>query len=324
LTNQNALLKLRERIRKSGSAIVSREIKNIILEKEKIAGKVDAVLDEEWEAYDVLEGMLESGDYGYGYLRKGNIIKARRKISLAMQHQERLLDVLAKSIQKLHDALEALGWKPESLPAPVSLWKLDEGEGTVANDSFGGNNGILRGDPEWIDGKIDGALSFNGVDDYVEVDNAAGIPIGSSARTLVAWLRPAAPSSVHRGAVGWSSSRGRRKIFMLFHNKNNKWMLVTYHHDGEFGEPIIEGQWYHVALTYEAGSATVMAYINGSFIDNIDLGAPLDTANNYTTIGKTSYQSTWFNGTIDEAAIYDKALSLEQIQQLYWNGLIEE
>ncbi len=90
------------------------KIKNAIIEKEDIAGKIDAVLDKEWEAYEVLDAMLESGDYGD--LKKGDIVKAKQKIHSAMQHGEQSLDALDKSIEKLIDALEALGWEPEPVP----------------------------------------------------------------------------------------------------------------------------------------------------------------------------------------------------------------
>ena len=54
----------------------------------------------------------------------------------------------------------------------VGWWKFDEGSGTVAYDSSGnGNDGNLTNGPTWATGKIGGALSFDGVDDYVELDN---------------------------------------------------------------------------------------------------------------------------------------------------------
>ncbi len=51
----------------------------------------------------------------------------------------------------------------------VGWWKFDETEGNVASDSSGnGNDGNLTNGPTWTEGKIGGALSFDGVDDYVE------------------------------------------------------------------------------------------------------------------------------------------------------------
>lgn len=47
-------------------------------------------------------------------------------------------------------------------------WKLDEGSGTVAHDASGnGHDGTFKGAPQWVTGKIGGALQFDGVDDFV-------------------------------------------------------------------------------------------------------------------------------------------------------------
>ena len=54
----------------------------------------------------------------------------------------------------------------------VGYWKFDEGSGTTASDSSGyGNTGTLStgaSAPGWTTGKVGGALSFDGVDDYVD------------------------------------------------------------------------------------------------------------------------------------------------------------
>ena len=54
----------------------------------------------------------------------------------------------------------------------VGWWKFDETNGTVAYDSSGnGNDGNLTNGPTWVGGKIGGALSFDGGDDFVDVRN---------------------------------------------------------------------------------------------------------------------------------------------------------
>jgi hypothetical protein len=72
-------------------------------------------------------------------------------------------------------------WLNEVLPIDlVAYWKLDETEGTIANDSLADNDGILNGNPVWDpdSGKFGGALQFDGIDDYVStpfiLDPSAG------------------------------------------------------------------------------------------------------------------------------------------------------
>lgn len=72
--------------------------------------EIGQILEKEWFAYDDLERMLENGDFGH--LKKGDIVKAKQKIYSAMQHQQQFLDALEKSIEKLEDAVTALGVEP--------------------------------------------------------------------------------------------------------------------------------------------------------------------------------------------------------------------
>ena len=45
----------------------------------------------------------------------------------------------------------------------VARWKLDEGSGTITEDSKGDYDGTLYGDTSWADGILNGALSFDGM-----------------------------------------------------------------------------------------------------------------------------------------------------------------
>ncbi len=51
----------------------------------------------------------------------------------------------------------------------VAYWKLDETEGDIAQDSIGVYDGVLNGVPTWLPtgGAVEGALQFDGIDDYV-------------------------------------------------------------------------------------------------------------------------------------------------------------
>ena len=82
-------------------------IKHAIDEKVEALEKIDAALAKEWAAYEALEELLESGDYGD--LKKGDIVTAKQKIHSAIQHQEMSKKALERSIEKLEDALALLG-----------------------------------------------------------------------------------------------------------------------------------------------------------------------------------------------------------------------
>jgi tetratricopeptide (TPR) repeat protein len=85
-------------------------IEDAIARKVEVLEKINAELEKEWTAYEALEEWLESGDYGYLY--KGDIVTAKQKIHSAIQHEEQSIDALERSIEKLEDALSALGYDP--------------------------------------------------------------------------------------------------------------------------------------------------------------------------------------------------------------------
>jgi len=224
-------------------------------------------------------------------------------------------------------------YNPGAPPGLVSHWGFEDGSGTTAVDSFEGNPGSLMNEPVWTTGKVGGALSFDGVDNYVEVTGATNIPLGSSARTLEAWLKPFRTAGENQGAIGWSTVHATRRVFHLYHyteskypvSDRNKWGILTYGDDPHFfGDAIVAGKWYHIVLTYEQGSTIVKAYIDGQFVRDLNLNGPLDTADSYTTIGGASWGGgNRFNGVIDEVAIYDRALSADEIVAHYNNGLVK-
>ncbi|MBW2457544.1 MAG: PKD domain-containing protein, partial [Deltaproteobacteria bacterium] len=77
--------------------------------------------------------------------------------------------------------------------SPLAHYRFDEGQGSTAADSTGnGHDGTLT-DMEpgscWVSGPVDGALEFDGLDDYVEVTSVGNLATAEG--TIELWLRPA-------------------------------------------------------------------------------------------------------------------------------------
>ena len=80
-------------------------------------------------------------------------------------------------------------------PNLVAYWMFDEGTGTTAYDSKGDNDGNLMNGPVWTTGQIDGGLSFDGTNDYVNVNNSASLSFSqSSSFTIALWVNPTSSS----------------------------------------------------------------------------------------------------------------------------------
>jgi len=81
-------------------------------------------------------------------------------------------------------------------PNLLSWWEFDEGSGTIAYDSAGGNDGTLAGDPQWVAGQIGSyALDFDGVGDYVDLDSHISNIEGLNEGTVAGWFNSPANAS---------------------------------------------------------------------------------------------------------------------------------
>jgi prepilin-type N-terminal cleavage/methylation domain-containing protein len=106
----------------------------------------------------------------------------------------------------------------------VGYWPFDEGSGTTAKDYSGnGNNGTLCNGttcgvqgPTWAIGKVGGALSFDGVNDYVGLGNPSSLNF-SGQITLEAWIKPQATDGLRNiVAHGYGLSPNREVFFRIY------------------------------------------------------------------------------------------------------------
>ncbi len=238
-------------------------------------------------------------------------------------------------------------WQPIPLAGDlpegiVSYWKFDEPSGTFAFDSAGSNYGDILGATRTT-GQVNGALNFDGVDDRVDVEEENGIS-GYGDFTMSVWFKQnlsGGQQFVFHTALG--------QIYLPTDDNNNIVFLVFEYRDGNlttgqyswdfrsvFTNKIVQDEWYFAVLTADDNGTSnydddeCKAYLNGELLGDLvwDFSGMGNETVNYTTIGaykRTYNQSTdyysHFSGVIDEVAVFDRALTLEEIQQHYQNGL---
>lgn len=216
---------------------------------------------------------------------------------------------------------------PTSIPQPVAWWKFDEGTGTTANDSSGNNPGTING-ASWTAGRNSQALTFNGTSDYVGGVSSASLNEIRSAVTLVAWVKPATTISgwTDRGII---SKNNTSESFELTHYSSQadvdafagfvsiggdeKWAIGT--------TSPVPNTLYHVTLTYDGSQVKI--YVNGRLEDSEAATGPIDTNNFNFAIGARNGTTGMrpFQGLIDDARIYNFALTATEISNLYNTAL---
>ena len=81
------------------------------------------------------------------------------------------------------------------------------------------------------------------------------------------------------------------------------------------------GQWAAVVTTYDAASGMLTSYINGAPVDS-DATAPANLIPTDIRFGIPQGGESRFSGLLDEFAIYGRALSAEEVQNLYLRGAL--
>ena len=211
----------------------------------------------------------------------------------------------------------------------ISWWKFDEGEGSIAYDSAGENHGTIHG-PTWTAGQINSALSFDGMDDYVDIPYDASLDIDASEGiTLSVWIKlNSYPTGSDSGPIFGlydSTGAGTKNYLALAKSINgNVISWDQYPPSGGFITSIKPDldKWYHVAVVQDSSHRAI--YINGTLdvSDNVPETYQGNTPDTIRIGNRADLAPYYFHGTIDDVRIYDKALSAEEIGQLYQNGLM--
>jgi hypothetical protein len=206
----------------------------------------------------------------------------------------------------------------------VGYWNFDEGSGTIAYDSSGNNNhGTLNNGPIWVNGKFGKALSFDGVDDYVQISQSSSLDVTSQV-TVEAWVYPNAyvDSTGMTGAIISRTHLSGGHIYMLSiypdsHKASYSVNPIPWEHSSDADLPL--NTWTHLAMTYDG--VYVRLYMNGALDSSYPLSEPIQTTSNWLAFGCIPCGPhggvgtyAYFNGMIDDVRIYNRALSQQEIQ----------
>jgi hypothetical protein len=223
-----------------------------------------------------------------------------------------------------------------ALTGLVGWWNLDEGSGTSAADSSGnGNTGTLNGGPTWTtSGKINGALTFNGTTQYVDVPDAASLQLAASF-TVSAWVKLSAlPAAGNYGAILQKDNTSGSTNYVLAIdngsiNTSSMGWTFDYNSTGTSDDRYATylttpntGVWYHVAAVYDSVAQTETLYLNGVQVaTNSVAGLPPEhDGGNDLSLGSRGAGSEFFPGTIDDARVYNRALGAGEIAHIYNGG----
>lgn len=283
-----------------------------------------------WSSSTALSAIESGGTLANSY--NGSNVAAGRRVVLPVSYIFDWNDLTADGRTIVQSALKWLAKKGDGF---VAHWKLDETSGTIAVDSSSyGNDGTVNGTVDWkaaIYGNGHG-FDYSDGEDYIEIPNSSSLEnVQEGNYTLAAWFKP---SDYPPGADPSNDS----KYGILI--KQGQHLGLMYKMDGTFEaahyvsganyEGVTSsvsyqpGQYYHVAIVVDKGAGTVKLYVNGE-LAGMHSFTPNSSAHEYGAkrwrIGvakpSTSNEGYAANGVIDDVRIYNKALSDQEVAELY-------
>jgi CD109 antigen len=202
----------------------------------------------------------------------------------------------------------------------VGLWKFDEDFGDTVFDSSGyGRNGTLHGEPTWrpSEGRIYGALEFDGTDDYVVTDFVLDPSRGPF--SAFAWIKDGVAG---RTVISQTNSTGYGQKWLC--TSPSQGQLVTpLIYRGRYGAPltsqivVTDNRWHHIGLVWDGRDMRL--YVDGveaARYPNVLSGLHASNGGLHFGAGENLSKSDFWSGLIDDIRIYDHALNPSQIEVL--------
>jgi hypothetical protein len=226
-------------------------------------------------------------------------------------------------VGKRHDATRDL-YLADSPPPPkrdypepqgdlAAYYTFDEGRGDTLRDHSGNENHGKNHGAQFVKVGTGHALRFDGKDDFVDCGNGPSLDLTETV-SLEAWVYPESIPTSHPGILG----KGIGSYGLTYYVYGDCHMYISNGHQTAVGS-LVPGTWQHVVGTFDG--LNVRLYINGELKGSLLLEATgkIRKDENFLIGSRAPWDGSraYFNGVIDEARIYNRALSEDEVRRHY-------
>ncbi len=212
----------------------------------------------------------------------------------------------------------------------ISYWQMNEkGTFSTISDKLNINDGNCSGStcPADTTGMNNGALYFDGIDDKVLIPDNYSLNFGNALNfTVETWIKTSQTGTGNKvflgkynpGSTSWWLGMNVNDGFARFSFRSSA--NDIYEVAGTSN--IIDGNWHHIVGVKNFDTGEMKIYVDGILENTISATFNGDfSGTNPLSFGCYDNQY-YYNGKLDETAIYDRALGSSEIQQQYNNGII--
>ena len=220
--------------------------------------------------------------------------------------------------------IDAVGFGPPTIGSGlVAHWTFDQGTGTVLEDDSGNRrNGTITGATWTNDGQFDGALHFQR-GNAVTVEN---FPDATASWSFSAWIRiseeDAIPDELGVAITTEDYQKGGWE-FQTYGLSSG-----VYWHFGYWIEPPFQyaryecrcftvGSWSHATVVRDAAADLLSFYVDGQLKESTPSPPPILPGTPTLLMGKWMGAGRLFSGSLDDVAIYSRALSPVEVAELH-------
>lgn len=232
----------------------------------------------------------------------------------------------------------AAGFNPDTTSSLknnlIAYWKMDETSGANVQDWVGGYNATATANATVIDGKISKGRNIGAQSSYLSVTPIEAF--STDTMTVSGWVKPTSfgagnfatifnyrPTANNAGMTleyaGYDNGYGQGQIQCQVFVENAQGQLIGAGMQSPVGSKLTAGQWNHVACSYDGTTAKM--YINGAQVQTGQaVGKLKRVANMKIEMGRNIVSNESLNGGLDEIGYWGRALTQQEITNLYNGG----
>ena len=218
---------------------------------------------------------------------------------------------------------------------PIAIWaelpldelaiymSFDDIQGNKMMDgSENGNDGtIMKASVAKDKGKYGNAMEFKGGDNHVLIKSSKSLSIADEV-TISAWVNwNDAPGDGWLCVMANGSQGGPWENYGLFVNRGSRYFYFTLSIGGEGAHQVMNsgnnttepGKWMHCVCTYDGKDAKI--YIDGDLANSTPHGGNLIAGDQDLRLGHRGGSGHWYNGYLDEVAVFSVALDEDQVKE---------
>ncbi|MFI6072441.1 LamG-like jellyroll fold domain-containing protein [Actinoplanes sp. NPDC051343] len=192
----------------------------------------------------------------------------------------------------------------------VAFWPLDGSYGTLTP----------AGDPSFVAGHNGQGVAFNGTSQYLD----AGKPVlnTGSDYSAAAWVKLDKADGAFQTVVS-QDGPSNSDFFLQYSGADQKFAMSFAGVRALASFKPAVGQWYHLVGVRDTVKGELRLYVDGALDGTASACLPQAAPTGNTVIGRGRYGGNpvdYLDGTVDQVHLYDRALSADEIKQLYDSG----